>query len=66
MIQETENPQLAKSVYLCKPVRYAYADLGRYFTQSPQCWFSRSTAQVIIILVVCTLAYLQQIISRAL
>ena len=43
MIPETENPQEAKSVYPGKPVRHAYADPGRYFTQSPQCWFSPRT-----------------------
>ena len=37
VIPETENPQEAKSVYPGTPVWHAYADPGRYFTQSPQC-----------------------------
>ena len=48
MIPETENPQKAKTVYPGKPGRYAYADPGRYFTQSPHCLFSRGTAHIII------------------
>ena len=46
MTPETENPQEAKSFNPGKPVRHAYADPGRYFTQSPQCWFSRGTAHI--------------------
>ena len=46
MIPETENPQEAKSVYPDKPARHAYADPGRFFTQSPLCLFSRGTAQM--------------------
>ena len=46
MIPETENPQEANSVCLGKPPRHAYADPGRYFTQSPQCCFSHGTAQI--------------------
>ena len=38
MIHETENPQEANNVYLVDPVRY--------FTQSPQCWFSRGTSHL--------------------
>ena len=41
MIPETEHLQEAKSVCPGKPARHASADPGRYFTQSPQCWFSR-------------------------
>ena len=41
MIPDTENPQEAKRVYPGKPARHALADPGRYFTQCPQCWFSR-------------------------
>ena len=36
MIPETENPQEAKNVYPGNPARHAYADQGRYFTQTPQ------------------------------
>ena len=49
MIPETENLQEAKSVYPGKPVRHAQADLGRYFTQSPHCWFSRGMARIIML-----------------
>ena len=48
MIPETENPQETKIVYPGKPARHAYADLGRYFTQSPQCWFSRGTTHMMV------------------
>ena len=59
MIPETENPREAKSVYLVKPARHARTDTGRYFTltlcymrnistQSPHCWFSRGTAQMLV------------------
>ena len=48
MIPETENAQEAKSVCPGQPARHAQADLGRYITQSPQCWFSRGTARIII------------------
>ena len=48
MMSETENPQQATSVYPGKPVRHAYADPGPYFTQNPQCWFSRGPAQMFI------------------
>ena len=44
MIPETENPQELTSEYPGKPVRHAQADPGGYFTQSPQCRFSRGTA----------------------
>ena len=46
MIPETEYPQEANSVQPGKPARHASADPGRYFTQSPQCWFSRGMAQL--------------------
>ena len=46
MFPDTENPQEAKRVYPGKPARHAYADPGRYFTQSPHCWFSRGTAKL--------------------
>ena len=46
MIPEKENPHEAKSVYPGKPARHAKADPGRYFTHSPQCWFSRGTAHM--------------------
>ena len=46
-VPETENPQEAQSVYPGKTTRHAYADSGRYFTQSPQCWFSRGTAHIL-------------------
>ena len=46
MIHETDNLQVAKSVYPGKPARHAYADPGRYFTQSPQCWFFRRSAHI--------------------
>ena len=46
MIPETENPHEAKNVYPGKPVQYAYADPGRYFMQSPQCWFSLRPAHI--------------------
>ena len=46
MIPETENPQEAKSVHLCKPAQHAYADPGRYFTQSPQYWFYHGTTHL--------------------
>ena len=39
MIPETENPQEAKSVYPGQPESHGKADQGRYFMQSPQCWF---------------------------
>ena len=43
MIPETEKQ--AKRVCPGKSARHAYADPGvGYFTQSPQCWFSRGTA----------------------
>ena len=48
MIPETENPQEAKSVYPGKLARHTYADPGRYFTQSPECSFSRETGHVIL------------------
>ena len=54
MFPETENPQEAKSIYSGKPVRHAKTDLGRYFTQSPQCWFSRGTAHIIVTLLCLT------------
>ena len=46
MIHETENPQEANGVCLGSPARQAYADPGRYITQSPQCWFSLGTVQL--------------------
>ena len=46
MISETENPQEAKNVYPGKLARHAQADLGGYFSQSPQCWFSSAMAQI--------------------
>ena len=46
MIPETENPQEARRVCPGKPVRHAWADPSRYFTQSPQCLFSRGTADI--------------------
>ena len=46
MIPETDNSQEAKSVHPGKPARHAKPDPGRYFTPSPQCWFSRGTAHV--------------------
>ena len=50
MIHETENPKEAKSIYPGKPTRKAYADPGRYFTQSTQCWFYRGTAQITVLI----------------
>ena len=50
MIPETENPQEANSVLPGKPALHAYADPDRYFTQSPQCWFSRETAHIYFIM----------------
>ena len=44
MISEKENPNEAKRVCPGQPARHAKADPGRYFTQKPQCWFSRETA----------------------
>ena len=49
MIPETENLQEAKSVRLGYPARHALADPGRYFTQSPHCWFSSGTAHLRIV-----------------
>ena len=49
MIPETENPQEAKGVYPGKPARLSQADPGRYFTQSPQCWFSREIALICLV-----------------
>ena len=46
MIPEMENPQEAKSVYPGKPARYAKADPGRYFTQSPMFVFSRDGSYI--------------------
>ena len=46
MISETENPHEAKRVCPGYPARYAKSDPCRYFTQSPQCWFSRETAHI--------------------
>ena len=46
MIPETENPLEVKSVCPGKPARHALANPGRYFTQSPHCWFSRGTAHI--------------------
>ena len=46
MIPETENQQEAKGVYPGKPARHPSADPGRFFTESPQLWFSRGTAHI--------------------
>ena len=48
MIHETETPQEAKSVYPGSLRGMLLTDPGRYFTQRPQRWFSRETAQIII------------------
>ena len=48
MISETENPQEAKCVCPSKPVRHAKADPGRYFMQSPHCWFSCNSAHTLL------------------
>ena len=50
MIPEVENPQEAKSVCPDLPARHAFADPGRYFTQSPRrvhADFSSGTANII-------------------
>ena len=44
MIPETYHPQESKSVCPGRPALHAKTDPGRYFTQSPQCLFSRGTA----------------------
>ena len=49
MIPETENPQESKSVCPGGPARHAQTDPGRYFTQSPHCWFSRYSSHIMII-----------------
>ena len=46
MMPEAENPQEPKSVCLDQPAQHALADPGRYFTQNPQCLFSRGTAYI--------------------
>ena len=46
MIPEKKNPQEAKRVCQDSSARYAYADPGRYFTQSLHCWFSRGTTHL--------------------
>ena len=48
MTPERENPEEAKIVRPYKPARHAQADPCRYFTQRPQCWFSRGTAQLLL------------------
>ena len=47
MIVETENLQAAKSICPGQPAKHVQADPGRFFAQSPQCWFSRGTANLV-------------------
>ena len=48
MIPETVNQQEGKGVYPGKPAWHTQANPGRYFTKSPQCWYSRRTAHLIL------------------
>ena len=47
MIPETEIPQEVKRVYPGKPVWHAQPDPDRHFMQSPQCWLSHGTTQML-------------------
>ena len=53
MIPETENPLQAKSVYPGNPARHAWADPGRYFTQSPLSVFSQDGLCLELMLATC-------------
>ena len=44
MYHETENPQETKNCLSMLTCAACLGRSGRYFTQSPQCWFSRGTA----------------------